>query len=335
MTFSIIAEAQKQGIPCILIDTEAAATGNLVQHLGVDVNKLAVYNPQDLETVCTMLRKLSKKPALVVVDSIAASESSVELERNIKKDAPRVAGNAQLWKSTLSIVRPNLVESGGTFILVNQVRKNLNAGPYGNPDKPYGADAIHHNVDLSMCVRAVKEKNNTLEGSGYKVSRLAFDKNRFGEMTTVDITFKPGYAYNKNVDLVRVCGEPIGKGAKVTYGELADNVLVKDHIADPQTGELTSKKNRWAIRIDPYMMAAMLEDAPDFDDVDITPVDNFNPKEVPPVDVENSTYYTIPKLGEINAAAFMKNHPTAAYVISERLLNSLDRKHEVLARDER
>ena len=335
LTFSIIAQAQKQGIPCILIDTEAAATGELVKDLGVDVDKLVVYTPSNLETVCTMLRKLSNKPALVVVDSIAASESSVELERNISKDAPRVAGNAQLWKSTLSIVRPNLVDSGGAFILVNQVRKNLNAGPYGNPDKPYGADAIHHNVDLSMVVRPVKEKNNTLEGNGYKISRLAFDKNRFGELATTDISFRPGFPYDKNVDLVRTCGETIAKGSKKTYGEIADNAILKGYIADPQNGDLVAKKNRWVIRVDSYLMAALLEDDPDFDEVDIEPipVEEFDITEVPNVDTENSEYFTIPKLGEVNAAAFFKKHPTTAYVIGERLLNSLEKKHEVLKKD--
>jgi len=335
LTFSIIAQAQKQGIPCILIDTEAAATGSLVQDLGVDVDKLVVYTPQDVETVCAILRKVCKKPVLVVVDSIAASESSVELERNISKDAPKVAGNAQLWKQTLAIARTNLLDSGGSFILVNQVRKNLNAGPYGNPDKPYGADAIHHNVDISMVVRPVKEKNNTLEGNGYKVSRLAFDKNRFGEMPQVDISFRPGFPYDRNVDLIRACDLPIAKGNKKTYGEIAGNALIKGYVADPQTGKLVAKRNRWCMRIDPYLMAALLEDDPDFDEVDIEPIlaEKFDISQVPDVDENNSEYFTLPRMGEVSAAAFFKKHPTASHVISERLLNSLNKKHKIIEED--
>lgn len=326
-----LAEAQKQGIPTVLIDAEAAATGDFVSHLGVDVDNLRVLRPRDLESLCTILRKLSETPALVVVDSIASSESSAELERNlIDGKAARVGGNARLWAQTLSIIRTSLLENGGTLILINQVRSKMEAQQWEEKEKPYGSEAIQHQMDISIKVSGVKEKNPTLKSQGYHVSRLRFDKNRFsGNTHTIDLPFKPGFPYNKSLDLVRICGEEIALGTGVSYGEAADNAIVTDKVWNDVDEKLISKKNRYTIKIDPAMMAAIRIDDEEFAEVDIEPLEDFDIDNIPPMDKENYAYFTIPNVGALRAAAWLKNHPTARDVLVERLLDGLNVKREL------
>lgn len=331
LSLSMIAKAQEDGMNCILYDTEAAATGDLAAQLGVDVTKLAVFTPDNIEDLGNMLRVAVKhKNLFIVIDSIAASESGADLERDYHK-AGKVAGNAQKWKSILNTSRAPLQDNGSTLVLVNQVRAKMDKNPYEYPFKAYGSAAIHHNVDLSFRVEAITEKNATLKEKGYKISRLYFDKNRFAEMTTVDLVFRPGLPYDNGIDIARVVKTPVAAGSKINYGMLADNVFVADKFFNEETGQLVNKKNNYVLRVDPWMMAALKADEDGFDDVDIEPAEDFDPYgDVPPVDIHNSTYYKIPGIYELNAAKWLREHPTVMHVISERLLTSLDKRQEII-----
>lgn len=332
-----IAEAQRVDVPTVILDAEASADGAFLSDVGVDVSKVRIVQPTDLEALCTSLRGLAKSGAMIIVDSIAASESSAELERNLAKDHSRVGGNAALWKSTLSIFRGEARIHGTTLILINQLRANFNAGMMGDPHKPYGPEAIQHSADVSIRVTPVKEKKDALKKNGYKISRLRFNKNRMnGELAVIDLVFKPGYPYNRSIDLVRTCGNTIDAGSEMTYGELSKNALLADTAFDDEKSEFIPKKNRYSIAIDPYMMAAIRVDEPEFVEVDIEPVENYDDhwnsdRPAPDVDEENSAGFTLPGVGEINAMKWLKNHPTARDLISERMLNGLNRKRDFIS----
>lgn len=326
MANCLIAQAQSQDIPCVLIDAEAAATGDFLGDLGVDIENLNVIRPSDLETLCTLLRKLAKTGALIIVDSIAASSSSVELERDLKKDSPRVGGNARLWTTTLSLVRKDLLDSGGTLVLINQVRSKIGASQYEEDEKPYGSEGIQHNSDISIKVSAVREKNETLKKNGYAVSRLRFDKNRFsGNTPPLSLSFRPGFPYNRGLDLVRTAGDEVYPGVSVTYGEMSGGALLAKTLAD-DNGELVEKANRWSVLVDPTMMAAILEDDPEFDAVEVTAAEDFDPDNIPALDAENGAYFTLPRVGELQATKWIQAHPVAREVIIQRMLDGLNNR---------
>ena len=333
----MIAEAQRCGIPTILIDMEAAADGAFLASAGVDTEELQIVVPHDLETMAEILRDFSDSGALIVVDSIAAAESRREFERNISKESPRVGGNAMLWKSTLNLFRPGAKRNGTTLVLINQVRANMNAGMMGNPLKAYGTEAILHNSDISIRVSSVKEKNDTLKSKGYKNSRFKFEKNRnSGQLDTIDVCFKPGYPYDRSIDIVRSCVKEIEDGNSMTYGELSKMALVANTIYNDKEEKFESKKNRYAITIDPYMMAAIKMDDPDFAEVDIQPVEGYDgiwDSDSPAPDIDNEgpvAGFTLPGLGEINAVKWIKKHPAARDLILERMLNGLNRKNDYI-----
>lgn len=333
----LIAEAQRCGIPAILIDMEAAADGAFLASAGVDVDELNIIVPHDLETMAEVLRDFSDSGAFIVVDSIAAAESRREFERNISKESPRVGGNAMLWKSTLNLFRPGAKRSGTTLLMINQVRANMNAGMMGDPLKPYGTEAIQHNSDISIRVSSVTEKKDTLKNSGYKNSRFNFKKNRnSGQLDTVDVCFKPGRPYDRSIDIVRSCSMAIEPNNPMTYGELSKGALMADTTYNDKEDKFESKKNRFAITIDPYMMAAIQLDDPDFAEVDITPVENYDglwDSDNPAPDIADdapTSGFTLPGVGEINAMKWLKKHPSARDLIAERMLNGLNRKNEYI-----
>lgn len=333
--------SQEQGIPVILIDTEAAMDSDFAENLGLDLDPsmFKLVMPGNIEELSNLLINLSGKPYTVIVDSIASTASKVELTRDRSKKEARVGGNAKTWADTLAVIRTRLYENGGTLVLINQVRADLNAGLYGDPEKPWGSESIQHQVDISFKVSAVKEQKDALKSKGYKISRMYMKKNRFDDMTDVviDLPFKPGYPYNRCIDIARYCGKNIASGIAMSYGELAKNAIRSDMFTE--NGEtIESKRGRFVIRIDPLLLSAILEDDPDFDEVSIEPLEGWEPPadgnfygiEIPDVDEENSEYFNIPGLHEASCIKWMAQHPTALAVLEQRLLNGLNHKQEVL-----
>lgn len=339
LSYQIAAESIKAEIPTVIIDAEAALDGKFATRLGVDVDSeyCTVVRPASLEDALDIIRGLSTTGATIIVDSISTLFSEVDLEKDLRQ-SDRVGGTARLWIKTLGTIRTRILNSGATIILINQVRSNFEAGMYESKKKAWGSEGIQHQVDVSINVSKVKEDTNFLRERGFSISRLRFDKNRFSNTseTVVDLSFKPGNPYRKDIDVVKACGTAIDSTVKLTYGEMADNVLLKNHTAnieDPK--QVSSTKNRYALRVDPYMARAILEDEPDFTDVAVEPMsdEEFNKLEgsVPPVDTENYEYMTIPGLGEGNAIKWAIKHPSAIDVISERLLDGLNSRDRLLA----
>ena len=332
--FSSIKAAQDQGIPCVLIDIEAASDIELMRNIGIDTDKLKIVLAGTLEGACTVIRDLSDTGAFIVVDSIGGAVSGNELSRNLSKDSPKVGGNAFLWGNTMGVIRTPAEIYGTTYMFINQVRAKIGA-MFGEPIRPSGPESILHNVDVSIFVSRAKEKNATLSSKGYYTSRFRIDKNRFSDSgDSVTVPFKPGFSYNTPLDLVRIAKKNIHQSSQITYGELSKNIILADHIADPSNEkEVKSGKNRFVIKVDPLMMRAILWDEEDFDSVKIEPVETWDGFEVGEVDEDNYAYFTIPGAGELNAAKWFAKHQNAEYVITKRMPTYLQDRHEALKED--
>lgn len=346
IAYQIAAMSQKQGIPVVIVDAEAAMDADFAENLGLDLSPelLKIVLPGNIEELSNLLIELSDKPYTIIVDSIASSASKIELTRDRSKKSARVGGTAIEWSNTLSVIRTRLLRSGCTLVLINQVRKNMDAGMYGDPNRPWGSDVIQHQVDISFYVTSANAKDN-LKDRGYKISRLHMKKNRFDDMTDVkiDMPFKPGFPYNKSIDHTISCEKSIGSGVPVVWGELADNVFRANHSATDDGTGIISKNGRFTLRIDPVMMKAILFDDEDFDAVDIEPSKdwevpedgNWSGADIPDTDTENSEFFTLPGLGVINAIKWLSKHPSANELIGQRMLNALNRKRDVIEQFDR
>lgn len=338
LSYQIAAKSIESEIPTVILDAEAALDGKFAKKLGIDVDSefFNVVRPSSLEDALDIIRELSTTGSTIVVDSISSLFSETDLEKDLRQ-SDRVGGTARLWIKTLGTIRTRLLNSGTTLILINQVRSNMDAGMYGPKEKAWGSEGIQHQVDVSINVSKVKEDTEFLKKRGFSISRLRFDKNRFSNTseTVVDLSFKPGQPYRQDVDVIKACGTPIGQNVDLTYGELADNVLVKNALASEEDPKKFSKKvGRFVLKVDPYMMRAIMQDDPNFTDVAIEPMDDkaFDKLkgEVPPSDPENYEFLTLPGRGEGNAIKWAIKHPHAVDVVSERLLLGLNNRDSAL-----
>jgi len=159
----VIANAQKQGLRCAIIDTEHALDLAVANLLGVDVDSLFVSQPESgnvaLE-VCEMLIK-SGSFGVVVVDSVAGLTPVEEIDGEY---GDAVIGRmAKLMNQAMRKMTPSVNEKNVALVFTNQIRDNIGAFGYQETTITPGGKALKFfssvRVELKR-IQQVKDGDN-------------------------------------------------------------------------------------------------------------------------------------------------------------------------------
>ncbi len=133
----IIANAQKRGLVCALIDVEGTTDEKYVKSVGVDFDNLLYSRPDGMEEALQMLLDMQKSGEvhLAVLDSIAAmstnKEQDTSMEETVRMGIPQQLLGEYFRKYQAN---NNRLEREGkkpfTIIGINQVREKI--GAYGD-----------------------------------------------------------------------------------------------------------------------------------------------------------------------------------------------------------
>jgi recombination protein RecA len=155
LTLHIIAEIQKSGGQAAFVDAEHALNKNYAQHLGVDVDKLLVSQPdsgeQALEIVDSLIQ--SGQVQIIVVDSVAALVPRAELEGEMGD--PQMALQARLLSQAMRKLTAVLSKSKAILIFINQIRESL-AVTWGSKEVTTGGRALKFYSSVRIDVRKTK-----------------------------------------------------------------------------------------------------------------------------------------------------------------------------------
>src|SRR6476659_1819838 len=147
----VIAEAQKKGGMCAIIDAEHAFDSNYARKLGVDVDNLLISQPDYGEQALEIADRLILSGALdvVVIDSVAALVPKGELEGKMGLQA-RLMSQA-LRKLTATISKTNTV-----CIFINQLREKIGV-MFGNPETTTGGNALKFYASVRLDIRRTSQ----------------------------------------------------------------------------------------------------------------------------------------------------------------------------------
>ena len=133
----IIANAQKRGLVCALLDVEGTTDEKYVKSVGVDFDNLLYSRPDGMEEALQMLLDMQKSGEvhLAVLDSIAAmstnKEQDTSMEETVRMGIPQQLLGEYFRKYQAN---NNRLEREGkkpfTIIGINQVREKI--GAYGD-----------------------------------------------------------------------------------------------------------------------------------------------------------------------------------------------------------
>ena len=129
ITQRVIATAQQNDLACAFIDVEHAWDNKWAETIGVDKNKLLVFQPHTAEDALDIAELLcEKRMDIVVLDSIAALLPAAEAEGSMEDQ--QVGLQARLLNKFFRKVSPNLENTA--LMIINQRRVNVGGwAPHG------------------------------------------------------------------------------------------------------------------------------------------------------------------------------------------------------------
>lgn len=255
LAIHVIAEAQKKGGICAIIDAEHAFDRFYAEKLGVDVNNLWISQPDNGEQALEIAEKLINSGAIdvIVIDSVAALTPKAEIEGEMGDK--NMGLHARLMSQAMRKLTGAIAKTRTCCIFINQIREKIGVS-FGNPETTTGGNALKFYASVRIDIRPssyIKDKNDVSIG---RLTKVKVVKNKVAppfRKAEFDIMFGEGISRAGEVldmavdmDIVKKSGAWFSyNGAKLGQGRDAVVKVIKDN---PELFEELEQKVRAALR---------------------------------------------------------------------------------------
>jgi len=265
----VIAEAQKRGGMCAIVDAEHAFDSSYARKLGVDVDNLLISQPDYGEQALEITDRLILSGALdvVVVDSVAALVPKGELEGEMGDS--KMGLQARLMSQALRKLTATISKTNTICIFINQLREKIGV-MFGNPETTTGGNALKFYASVRLDIRRAAQIKDGDVPIGNRV-KVKVVKNKVAppfRNTEFDIIFgvgisKIGEIIDMGVELGIVGksgswfsynGSKLGQGRDAVKSLLTDNPDLANEIEGKIRAKLSDQQA-------PEDTAAALEEA--------------------------------------------------------------------------
>ena len=241
----VIAEAQKKGGMCAIIDAEHAFDSSYAQKLGVDVDNLLISQPDYGEQALEIADRLILSGALdvVVIDSVAALVPKGELEGEMGDS--KMGLQARLMSQALRKLTATISKTNTICVFINQLREKIGV-MFGNPETTTGGNALKFYASVRLDIRRLAQIKDGEEAVGNRV-KVKVVKNKVAppfRSAEFDIIFgegisKTGEIIDMGVELNIIQksgswfsynGDKLGQGRDAVKQLLTDNPELANEI---------------------------------------------------------------------------------------------------------
>ena len=213
-----LANAQKQGYQCIVLDSEGAWNSAFVTRWGIDadnvIHSYVSFVEQAVDVVGSLLDE--EGPFFIVLDSIGSLETK-KLEREAKAKGEVKSDMGQLQKRIKRLLKLLLFlckSKGSIVVLTGHLYASQSM--YGSADEINGGRFVKLAPDIILSLKKKKILDNTKNVVGNRIKAITL-KNRFYpafQETSVDINYREGIdKYSGLIDVAMDAGFIERKGA--------------------------------------------------------------------------------------------------------------------------
>ena len=285
LAIHVIAEAQKQGGICAIIDAEHAFDRFYAEKLGVDVDNLWISQPDNGEQALEIAEQLINSGAIdvLVIDSVAALTPKAEIDGEMGEK--NVGLHARLMSQAMRKLTGAISRTRTCCIFINQIREKIGV-MFGNPETTTGGNALkfYSSVRIEIRPSTFIKDGDTSIGRLAKVKvvknkvappfmRAEFDImfgegiSRSGEIVDLgveyDVVKKSGAWFSYN-------GSKLGQGRDAVKAYLQDNPVLMEEIAAKVMDAMkqTPEKEKAAKKMPGARKESIRTDEEEIDDMD-------------------------------------------------------------------
>lgn len=173
-----LAEAQRKGWRCALIDTEHALDVERAKRIGLDYEKMAVSQPDNGEQALEILEFLihSREFRVIAVDSVAALTPKAELEGEMS-DA-NIGLQARMMGKIMRKITAPVSKYKCLVIFTNQLRTKIGGFGYFPQTTTPGGNALKFYASMRVEVARTANKKNSKGELQYTTNKATFKKNK-------------------------------------------------------------------------------------------------------------------------------------------------------------
>ncbi len=169
---SIAGAVQRNGGQIQFNDPEARLNKQFARIFGLDPDVMVYSKPNTVPEIFEPIRKWEPEPPEgfhgIFADSLAALSTDMEMEGKDQYGMRR----AKEFSEQLRITCRELEKKGYLMVCSNQVRQNLDAGPYGSKYKTPGGEGIGFYASVRLRFSSAEKIKKKLKIKGKELSRV-------------------------------------------------------------------------------------------------------------------------------------------------------------------
>ena len=185
----ILAETQQKGGVAVYIDTETAVSTEFLSAIGVDTDSMLYLHLETVEDIFQAIEEIvakvreSDKNRLVtiLVDSLAAASTNVEMEADFDKDG-WATSKAIIISKAMRKITQMIGRQKVTLVFTNQLRVKLGA-MFGDPYTTSGGKALGFHASCRLRLQAAGQIKAKVDGKDQVIgikTKAKIIKNRMG-----------------------------------------------------------------------------------------------------------------------------------------------------------